>query len=38
MATAILASVADSEIKIDNYTAVNKSYPTFFDDLERLMV
>lgn len=36
MATAILASVADSEIKIDNYTAVNKSYPTFFDDLERL--
>lgn len=33
MATAILASVADSPIAIHNSSAVNKSYPTFFEDL-----
>lgn len=38
MAAAILASVADSDISIENYKAVNKSYPTFFSDLRNLTI
>ena len=33
MATAILASVAESPVTIKNSLAVNKSYPTFYEDL-----
>jgi 3-phosphoshikimate 1-carboxyvinyltransferase len=34
MATAVLASVADGKIEIENSRAVDKSYPTFFEDLK----
>lgn len=34
MASAILASVSDSKIKINQSKAVEKSYPTFFEDLK----
>ncbi len=34
MATAILASVADGKIEIEDSRAVDKSYPTFFEDLK----
>ncbi|MCC5923567.1 MAG: 3-phosphoshikimate 1-carboxyvinyltransferase [Crocinitomicaceae bacterium] len=33
MATAVLASVANSPVTIQNSLAVNKSYPTFYEDL-----
>jgi len=36
MAAAILASVANAAIQIDNASAVNKSYPSFFADLKRI--
>lgn len=34
MALSILAITADSEIEITNCECINKSYPTFFDDLK----
>lgn len=36
MAGAILASVSNSAICIENAQAVNKSYPSFFEDLEQV--
>ena len=38
MAGAISASIASSEIIIDNVACVSKSYPNFFNDLEELSV
>ncbi len=37
MAAAIAALNANEEVKIKNSECVSKSYPAFFDDLERLM-
>jgi 3-phosphoshikimate 1-carboxyvinyltransferase len=36
MAAAILASVSSTSITIENARAVNKSYPTFFDELQNI--
>ena len=36
MAAAILASVSSTPITIENARAVNKSYPTFFDELQNI--
>ena len=36
MAAAILATAADGPVTILGAEAVNKSYPTFFDDFRRL--
>ena len=36
MASAIAATIAKNEVRISDSEAVNKSYPTFFEDLESL--
>ncbi len=36
MAFAVLAAYAEGETVIEGYKAVNKSYPTFFDDFKQL--
>jgi 3-phosphoshikimate 1-carboxyvinyltransferase len=36
MMAAILASVSDQPISIQKPMAVNKSYPSFYDDLEQI--
>ena len=38
MALAILASSSEKEIVIDGVEAINKSYPKFFEDLEKIGV
>lgn len=35
MSLSILATIADKEVVIDNCLAINKSYPTFFEDLKK---